>query len=236
MKKTILLTGFEPFGGHTRNPSQEIARGLNGWMVHDAQVHSLTLPVDTKRAPAILIAKLDQLNPAAVLSLGLAADRSVLSIERVAINLMHFNIPDNAGVRERGSPIVAGGPAEHVTTLPVRRILAAMRAARVPCEISSSAGFYLCNQIMYTALHYYATRRRSHPAGFIHLPVTPEMIGRGSRHPPMPFEMIQRGIRVALRVIARAISAEPSAVFPGLGHNPVQRGAARETQVEHSAP
>ena len=40
----ILVTGFEPFGGESTNPSMELVRGLNA-QIGAAHIHSATLPV-----------------------------------------------------------------------------------------------------------------------------------------------------------------------------------------------
>src|SRR5262245_54234718 len=42
--KTVLVTGFEPFAGAVRNPSQEIARALDGREIAGCRVIGVTLP------------------------------------------------------------------------------------------------------------------------------------------------------------------------------------------------
>ena len=51
----ILVTGFEPFGGQSLNPSWEVARALNGLALTSAQVVSMQLPcVFAQALPALL--------------------------------------------------------------------------------------------------------------------------------------------------------------------------------------
>lgn len=93
--------------------------------------------------------------------------RQLLTLERVAINLIDARIPDNAGVQPVDVPVVPGGPVAHLTTLPVKTMAAAIRGAGVPCGLSLSAGSYACNAVMYAALHDAPAGTR---AGFAHLP------------------------------------------------------------------
>ncbi|MFN8482744.1 MAG: pyroglutamyl-peptidase I [Anaerolineae bacterium] len=163
----ILVTGFEPFGGRSRNPSREAALDLDGVTLAGARVAARILPVDTLRAPALLDAAIAELRPDAVVCLGEAASRTRLSIERVAVNLLDFPMPDNAGYQPTDQAIVAGGPAAYFATLPVRWLREVV-ADEAPVELSLSAGTYLCNQIMYHVL--YTQAGTGVPAGFIHLP------------------------------------------------------------------
>lgn len=201
MNRLILLTGFEPFGNFSRNPSQEIVRALDETVILGAHVHSLVLPVDTQTAPKLLIAALKELEPSAVLSLGLAASRRALSVEKVAVNLLHFEIPDNAGVHKHNEPIIADAPAAYFATLPVDEIVSAIRAAGVPAEMSLSAGGYLCNQIMYASLHYLA-HQETRPSGFIHMPALPDMVAASPSLASMSYETIATGVQAALKIIA----------------------------------
>ncbi len=126
-----------------------------------------TLPVDTHQAPEALQALYRRYQPDAVLHLGLAAGRPLLSLERLAVNLLDFEIADNGGHRLCDSPILPGGPLALHTRLPIRSILADWAQAGIPGVISNSAGLFLCNQVMYLALSWLPPEV---PTGFIHLP------------------------------------------------------------------
>jgi pyroglutamyl-peptidase len=168
---TILLTGFEPFGGDSSNPSNEIATALHGHEFESYRVKSAVLSVDGARAPKQLIKRLDALQPVAVIMLGLARGRVQIALERVAVNLLDYRIPDNAGRVHHGQPIAADGPDAYFSTLPTARILEIWREGNQPGYASNTAGLYLCNQVFYTARHHLETHGKKHvPAGFIHLP------------------------------------------------------------------
>ena len=88
----VLLTGFEPFGTHQVNPSQLVTERLGG----------VVLPVSVRRTLSELEAAVDEHRPSVVLGLGLAGLRTQVAVERVAINVLDFSIPDNDGVLVEG--------------------------------------------------------------------------------------------------------------------------------------
>ena len=199
----LLLTGFEPFDNSKINPSEMVVRTLADEGIPDVILEAAILPVDHELGPAALLKTLDRARPDAVLCLGLAARRTVISIERVAINLLDFRIPDNAGNQISDQPIIPHVPDAYFTTLPVRKIYDQLKANSIPAELSLSAGAYLCNQVTYVLLHYLQSQGLDIPAGFIHLPVLPEQAAqmKGSI-PSMGLDTMIKGIRTAIQVIA----------------------------------
>lgn len=202
----LLLSGFEPFAGSPINPSQQLAEALAAERMDGVQINSLILPVDGALAPAALIAALDAQQPDAVISLGQATGRAVMSLERVAVNLLDYSIPDNTGKLIVDEPVVAGGPAAYFATVPVRAMLDAMRGAGVPAELSLSAGAYLCNQVLYAVLHHIAANRLPVRAGFIHVPALPQQVPPGTtRLPSMSLATMLTGVRAAILAAAREV-------------------------------
>lgn len=174
---TLLITGFEPFGGEQINPAWEVAQALHGTVVVGARVQAVQLPCVFDASRQVLTAALRQYRPLAVLSLGLAGNRSAVSLERVAINWVDARIADNAGAQPVDQPVVAGGPAAYFTRLPIKAMLARLRDQGLPAELSFSAGSFVCNEVFYGLMH--TLRRRPQvPAGFIHLPPLPQQAGR----------------------------------------------------------
>src|SRR5262249_42116464 len=106
----ILVTGFEPFAEHKTNPSAEVATALDGRVIGPAVVRSAVLPVHHAEACPAAAQLIEQTDPVAILHLGLAAGRARIALERVAVNVMDFPTPDNAGHLAQGEPCVAGGP------------------------------------------------------------------------------------------------------------------------------
>src|SRR5262249_41948073 len=122
----ILVTGFEPFGTHTVNPAQGLAKLLAGRRVGAGPVATAVLPGHPREAARHVSLLLAELAPVAVVHLGLAESRARLALERAALNVMDYRIPDNAGYRAEGEPCAPDGPAAYFATLPLPEILAAM--------------------------------------------------------------------------------------------------------------
>ncbi len=201
-RRTILLTGFEPFGGFPANPSLEVAKALDGRTVGDVVVRSAVLPVHHAEAASQVARWLDETDPLAVVHLGLAGGRARIALERVAVNVMDYDTPDNAGYQAQGEPCVPGGPAAYFATLPLTAILAALTAEGIPAYVSNTAGTYLCNQTMYGTLHALAERRHPARAGFIHLPLLPSMVAAsGLEQPSMDVSSMVRAVDLALGVV-----------------------------------
>ncbi len=202
-ERVILVTGFEAFGTHTANPSEGLAKAVDGRRFGGARVRGTVLPVhhaDAAPRVAALIAETDSM---AIVHLGLAAGRARVALERVAVNVMDFEQPDNAGYRASGEPCVPGGPTAYVATLPLPAILDALTTEGVPAYLSNTAGTYLCNQTMYGTLHAVRERARPPKVGFIHFPLLPAMVAAtGLEQPSMDFPLMLRSVEIALRVIA----------------------------------
>lgn len=193
----ILLTGFEPFGDHALNPSQKLLELLPDKLEDDLILEKLILPVDQDLAPGLILKAINKNKPDAIFAFGLAAGRARISLERIAINLMDFRIPDNTGVVISDRPVNPNGPAAYFTTLPIRSMLLALVEAGIPAEISLSAGSFLCNQVFYLILHEITTKELPIPAGFIHLPALPEAVAKtGKSSPSMELELILKAAKV----------------------------------------
>ncbi|GLS94043.1 pyrrolidone-carboxylate peptidase [Piscinibacter gummiphilus] len=192
----ILLTGFEPFGGDTVNPSLEVVQALDGEHVGGAAVVGLGLPCVYADAVAGLDRALEALSPVLVICLGQAAGAPGLRLERVAVNLSDTVQPDNAGAVLRDTPVVAGGPAAYFSTLPLTRMLEALRAHGHVAELSGSAGAYVCNHVFYTLQHRLVGRAL--PAGFIHLPLLPRQAAGRAGVPGMALESQVAAVRLAI--------------------------------------
>ena len=171
-----LVTGFEAYGGRDRNPAGEIAASLDGTAIGDTRLVGRCLPVAFGALETLIPALLAEIDPVAVISLGLCPAEPVIRLERVAINLADFPIPDNDGAVLVDQPLDAGGTAARFATLPLRPIQTALLGAGIPARLSSTAGTYLCNQALYGFLGAIERSGKAVPCGFIHLPYLPEQI------------------------------------------------------------
>lgn len=194
----LLVTGFEPFGGSDVNPSKLIVNALARDAYITTWITTALLPVDRTDGPATLLHALRVHEPDIVLCLGQAKGRSCLSIDRLAINLLDYKIADNAGTLVTDQAIVSEGPAAYFVTLPIRQILDAVKTAGVPVELSLSAGTYLCNQVLYCALHEAAIHFPTMKVGFIHVPALPEQVVEQPSMASMSLDAMLKGARAAL--------------------------------------
>ena len=193
---TILVTGFEPFGGEARNPSWEAARAVDGERVGGALLVARRLPCVVGEVRQALAAAIDEVEPRLVLSLGLAGGRADVSIERVAINVIDARIPDNAGRQPVDEPVIEDGPAAYFSTLPIKALAQALRERGIPASISQSAGTYVCNAAFYGLMHLIATRRPALRGGFVHLPYLPEMAARHPGAPSLALDTLAEAVRI----------------------------------------
>ncbi len=168
----VLLTGFEAFGDSATNPTARIVDLLDGADVLGRRIVGLELPVSTERMPPLLAAAVDAHRPELVLSLGLANGRSMLAVERVAVNVLDFPMPDNDGAQPIDQPVIPGAPCAYFATAPVKSTLLAWAEAELPGYVSNSAGTYLCNATFFHSLHLGASS--GHRAGLVHVPYLPE--------------------------------------------------------------
>lgn len=193
---TVLLTGFEPFGGQAINPSQRLAEAFDGREIAGARVIGRVLPVTFGGSFDRLATMIEEFSPRIVICLGQAGGRAAITPERIAINCDDARIADNAGVQPANRLIVPRGPAGYFSTLPVGEIAAQIVAAGIPSAVSNSAGTYVCNHLFYRLMHHFR-RRRGTLGGFVHVPWLP---GQSPSEPSLPFESMRRAIEIALRV------------------------------------
>ena len=192
----ILLTGFEPFGGDSVNPSWDVACALDGELIDGARVQVLRLPCVFGLATTALQAALRRHRPQAVLALGLAANRLELSLERVAINVDDARMADNAGGQPIDEAVVGGGPAAYFSSLPIKAIVAALHDAGLPATVSQTAGTFVCNHLFYGLMHS-LRRRPGVRGGFMHVPLLPAQATAGGP-PGLTLADQVRGVRLAL--------------------------------------
>lgn len=194
---TILLTGFEPFGGEAVNPSWLIAQQMHGECIGDLRVQALCLPTAFGQALVPLKKALRQFQPQLVLCLGQASGRAELTPERVAINVDDARMPDNLGQRPIDQPVVPRAPAAYFSSLPIKAMTAAMQQAGLPAVVSQTAGTFVCNHVFYGLMH--ALRRRPGVrGGFMHVPLLPEQTVLGDERPSLVLHEMVRGVRLAL--------------------------------------
>ena len=190
----VLLTGFEPFGKATQNPSGEIVKQISG-----DNIVTAVLPVAYAQSAQRLLELIAEHNPDAVICLGQAEGRTQITPERIAVNLDDARLADNDGVTRIDQPIVVDGPVAYESTLPIKEFVSAITAAGIPAAVSLSAGAFLCNHIFYVAQDMLKdTKVRS---GFVHVPLMDEQAGEFPGLPTMPLDQMVTAVRIMLEVL-----------------------------------
>ena len=205
----ILVTGFEPFNGAKINPSQLILEQLQA--PAGVQLIKEVLPVEFAGSTKRLQELFAEHRPDVVVSLGQAGNRPEISVERVAINLNNVRssngkteLADNAGEKPVDKIIADDGAPAYFTTLPDWEMIMAIQEAGVAGAASYTAGTYVCNHVMYTALY---EAKRSYPnmkAGFIHVPFLPEQLAERKDNRQvyaMELKDMVKGVQAALGVL-----------------------------------
>ena len=191
----VLLTGFEPFGTATSNPSGEIVKQISG-----DNIVTAILPVAYAESAKRLLALIAEHNPDVVICLGQAEGRTQITPEKVAINLDDARLADNEGVLRNDVKILEDGPDAYFSTLPVNEIVEAIKARGVPAAVSLSAGAFLCNHVFYVAQNKFAgTKVRS---GFVHVPLMDSQAAEFPGLPTMPLDQMVTAVKVILELIA----------------------------------
>lgn len=191
----VLLTGFEPFGKASSNPSGEIVKQIAG-----DNIVTAVLPVAYAQSAERLLALIAEHNPDVVISLGQAEGRTQITPERVAINLDDARLADNEGVMRNDVKILEDGPDAYFSTLPIKEIVEAIQAKGIPAAVSLSAGAFLCNHVFYVAQDKFAgTSVRS---GFVHVPLMDSQASEFPGLPTMPLDQMVTAIQTMLEVIA----------------------------------
>lgn len=201
--RTLLVTGFAPFGPHARNPSELIARAVDGSSVDGVEVVGRTLPVVWDAAFPALLAAVTEVRPSALLMLGVA-QRPTLCFEVVARNVQGPR-EDTAGRLPDAGEVVPGGPARLTGRLPWSRLA----TGPLPAVYSSDAGDYLCNHLLYRALHDLPTLG---VRGFVHVP--PLLAAGENTGEPTPFGQPWPALEAAGRALVTSLAEALQATSP----------------------
>jgi pyroglutamyl-peptidase len=191
---SVLVTGFDPFGGSAVNPSWDAIHALNGREIAGHRIIGGEIPTVFGASLLRLEALMEEHRPQLVICTGQAGGRPAISLERVAINVNDARIPDNVGAKPIDVPILAEGPAAYFTTLPIKAMLQALLDAGVRAEVSQTAGTFVCNQTFYGLMHLLAQPQwEGVRGGLVHVPWLPEQ-----GQPSMRLQEIVRGLELAI--------------------------------------
>ena len=218
----VLVSGFEPYGEMSTNPTQILAERARDFKLRGVEVYSVLLPVNYDECVERLLEEVGRVSPDVVVSCGLYPGRTAVTPERIGVNakdtMAEDPIPDNKGRSPVDEPVNPEGPDALFSLLPYRGIVNDLRAAGIPAFVSNSAGTYICNNTFYGLLDH--VRRNGAPAvaGFVHFPASTEMAVERPAMPSLPLGMMAEALKIVVEAAveearsrdARAVSGRPA--------------------------
>lgn len=212
----ILVTGFDPFGGEPTNPAIESVKRIDD-NIEGAEIIKLEIPTVFHKAADVVEAKIKEINPDVVLSVGQAGGRYGITVERVAINEDDARIEDNEGNQPIDVVIREDGAPAYFSTLPIKAMVEEIKKENIPASVSNTAGTFVCNHIMYQDL-YLAEKYGNIKAGFIHVPFLTEQVVDKKDTASMSLDDIVKGLNAAIRAIVKYADKEDLNVTGGATH------------------
>ncbi|HCH22176.1 pyroglutamyl-peptidase I [uncultured Bifidobacterium sp.] len=211
---TVLVTGFDPFGGESVNPAYEAVKLLPD-TIAGARIVKLEIPTVFTRSAEVVEKAITDVKPDIVISVGQAGGRSALTVEKVAINLAEARIPDNDGEQPLDQPLREDGDTAYFATIPVKAMVANVRAHELPAFVSYTAGTFVCNSVMYNVLYLLDRKFPGVRGGFIHVPyASQQVVGKPNGTPFMPLPDIAKSLEYAIEA---AVTDDGSAVEGAMG-------------------
>lgn len=185
----FLVTAFGPFQGETLNPSMEVAQAISA----ESGVDVLILPVAFVRVFELVKLKIEENTYDFIISLGQAGGRRLVGMERIAINLIDTDIPDEEGALCEERKIQDLGPAAYISPLPLRAWQKKISTLKnLPVEVSNSAGLFVCNYLYYQLQHYLQMHSAMARCLFVHLPyMTQQTLGKPSGTPSLEISVMR---------------------------------------------
>ncbi len=159
----ILVTGFGPFPGVERNTSGDAARAIDGEQAHGATFVGRVVDVSWHDAWPTIAQHVRDVNPAALVMLGVDVNSDVVRLERVAHNGTSARL-DQLGSGPPGPMLVDGAATSLPTALPWETLCVEA------VQPSDDAGRYLCNAVFFQGVHALGDTL---PVGFVHVPPEP---------------------------------------------------------------
>jgi pyroglutamyl-peptidase len=208
----ILVSGFEPYGEMSVNPTQTLVREARGFNLEGIEIHSVVLPVNYDECVDKITEEINHVSPDVVVSCGIYPGRTAVTPERVGLNVKDTMaedlLADKRGKKPVDELINPEGPDALFSGLPYRRINEHLLAAGVPSYVSNTAGTYICNNTMYGVLDHIRQNQLPTIAGFVHFPISTEMAIEDPTQPSLPMEIMVEALRIILRTVAEELEGK----------------------------
>jgi pyroglutamyl-peptidase len=203
----ILLTGFGPFPGTARNPSETIVRYIDRHPERSAcPIQAVVLPVELDPVRVLLPDLIQDLRPHAVVLCGVAGPGRSVAVERVALNAAHAEIADAGGRRLAHEPVVPEGPAAYFSGINCSGVVAALARDGLRAHVSYHAGTYLCNAAYYLACREMTRLTGAPRAVFVHVP------NPAPAESSLPYAQSRKAVLTAAEHIGRGEPGAPGGI------------------------
>uniref|UniRef100_A0A8C2PZ76 Pyroglutamyl-peptidase I n=1 Tax=Cyprinus carpio TaxID=7962 RepID=A0A8C2PZ76_CYPCA len=166
-KKTVIVTGFEPFGEHAVNASwvavQELEKlGLG----HHINLHVAEVPVEYQAVQRLLPSLWKQQLPQLVVHVGVSGMASTVTLEQCGHNQGYMRL-DNCSFCPESRCCLEGGPDCIQSVIDMDTVCKRVNSSGlgVSVSVSKDAGRYLCDYTYYTSLFLGEGR-----SAFVHVP------------------------------------------------------------------
>lgn len=177
--RPVILTGFEAFGAHEENISEQVVSTIEAMEIEGIQLDCHILSVDEvgSRTVAKLLPSVGDV--CAVVQLGLHESANSIQVETIAHNALDMRTPDNSGRMVSKSRISTDGP-DRIEGYALAT--ASGEESPVAFEHSADAGRFVCNETYYRTLQAISNQSitdplgRRMPAVFVHLPHENELL------------------------------------------------------------
>lgn len=190
----VLISGFDPFGKESINPSIEAVKLLPD-QIGDIEIIKVMLPTIAYACVDSMLAHIEAHKPDVVINVGQAGGYAKIALERVAININDFSICDNKGQMFCDEAIYEDGENAYFSTLPLRQMKTQLEKANIAATISNSAGTFVCNHLMY-AMRYWQIKQKLHyRSGFVHIPFLPVQ-AKHTQLPSMPLTTVVEALKI----------------------------------------
>lgn len=222
MTLSCLVTGFDAFAGETFNSSEVIACSMPETLTLPGKrdkvpVQNLVLPTCGDEAwqklePVLKAMTRDEAS-CVVVMLGLASKRSMICLERFALNIRDDQTPDNRGHSFAGEIIDQTAPAALRTNSPIEDVLKHLCNQGLSAEISNHCGTFVCNEIYFRTLQYFNKLQNTSLVSFIHLPL-PENYGdeAAAENKEVQIAAMQSTVQAIVEYYLSSLSIAPSIV------------------------
>jgi pyroglutamyl-peptidase len=213
----LLVTAFEPFDGAKTNSSLIMLEKMKEQDWEGKVAFFGPVPVSFEDAWPLIEQEMRRYpDLQGVIAMGQAEGCTQISLERMALNVMHASKPDNYGCKPEREPVEKGEPVILKSKFPWHTLEESPH-----WECTYRAGTYVCNTVMYSALNW--ARKEDKIAGFVHLPLVESQKGDpglGKDSPRMKDAVAEKSLT---RILHFALESLEPAPAPKLGPAPSRK-------------